>query len=385
MHLSRSRASRAIISLAGALLAAAVFATAAFAGPTVTVRVEGEGSTLLPATTVTLGTPDPLNNCPADSAAAALNLATGGNWDHKPFVETILGETHAFAHSDTWAEWVDYKWGGGLCNDILQEGDELLIVADIEPPPTYAATVLPLVVSEVPAVVQAGTPFSVKASLVHLPTGEVPSGSGMPEPAEGITVSAGEAHATTGPGGVATLTLGSVGSVSLRATKSGDAPSRTFAICVHNGNDGNCGTVAPGAATLPFRASAPAPVPYKGPFALVAAVSGLLDGHTYSRAHAPRVLTGTILAHSAVTSVALSLRRTYHGRCSSYDGSRERFVAARCGQARFFDVSTSGVFSYLLPSALAPGRYVLDVRAADGAGNSMTLARGTSRIVFRVR
>ncbi|HEY2437454.1 MAG TPA: hypothetical protein VGH93_09740, partial [Solirubrobacteraceae bacterium] len=210
----------------------------AFAGPTVTVRVEGESSTLLPATTVTLGTPDPLNNCAADSVAAAINLATAGNWDHKPFVETILGETHSFSHSDTWAEWVNYKWGGGICNDILHEGDEVLMVADVEPPPAYAATVLPLVISEFPSVVQAGSPFTVKVSVAHLPSGEVPPGSGTLEPAEGVNVSVGEAHATTGPGGAATLTLTKAGTATLGATRAPDAPSRTFAVCVHNGNDG---------------------------------------------------------------------------------------------------------------------------------------------------
>jgi hypothetical protein len=60
-------------------------------------------------------------------------------------------------------------------------------------------------------------------------------------------------------------------------------------------------------------------------------------------------------------------------------------MSARCGEGSFFNVSSDGVFSYLLPSALAPGRYVLDIEAADVAGNHTTLARGTSRTVFYVR
>ena len=52
---------------------------------------------------------------------------------------------------------------------------------------------------------------------------------------------------------------------------------------------------------------------------------------------------------------------------------------------RSFKVSTAPSFSYLLPSTLAPGRYVLDIQATDVAGNRTTLARGTSRIVFYVR
>ncbi|HTZ86407.1 MAG TPA: hypothetical protein VMB05_07050, partial [Solirubrobacteraceae bacterium] len=63
----------------------------------------------------------------------------------------------------------------------------------------------------------------------------------------------------------------------------------------------------------------------------------------------------------------------------------ERFQRARCGQGAFFKVGSTPSYSYLLPAALAPGRYVLDVQATDEAGNRTTLARGSSRIVFYVR
>ena len=49
-----------------------------------------------------------------------------------------------------------------------------------------------------------------------------------------------------------------------------------------------------------------------------------------------------------------------------------------------FKISSGASFSYLLPSALAPGRYVLDVTGSDAAGNTIALARGTSRVVFYV-
>ncbi len=389
MHLSRPSAYRAIVVFVGVLASSAAVAAAAFAGPTVTVRVEGEHSTLLPATTVTLGAPDPLNKCPANSVAAAINLATGGNWDHKSFTETILGETHSFAHSDTWAEWVNYKWGGGICNDILHEGDEVLMVADLEPPPTFAATVLPLVVSEAPSVAQAGSPFSVKVSIAHLPAGEVPPGSGTLEPAEGVTVSVGTVHVTTGAGGVASITPAGAGSETLQATKAGDAPSRTLAICVHNGNDGNCGTTAPSGTqptATPIATKAPTPsAPYRGRFALVPHLSGIGDGAVYRRGHAPRLIAGSIASHSAVRSVTLTLRRTYRRHCWAYDGVRQRLVRGACGRDVPLVVGHSDTFSYLLPFALPPGRYVLDVSASDAAGNVVALARGTSRTVFVVR
>ena len=96
------------------------------------------------------------------------------------------------------------------------------------------------------------------------------------------------------------------------------------------------------------------------------------------------MLTGSVLAHTALASVSIELRRSYRGRCHAYDGIRERFVAARCGRGSFFKVSTEPSFSYLLPSALPAGRYVLDIEATDAAGNRTRLARGTSRIVFYV-
>ena len=81
---------------------------------------------------------------------------------------------------------------------------------------------------------------------------------------------------------------------------------------------------------------------------------------------------------------ALSHRRN-RGHCSEYDAVSERFVRARCGHGRYFKVSESASFSYLLPAPLGRGRYVFDVQATDAAGNRTTLARGTSRIVFYVR
>ena len=118
----------------------------AFGSLTVSVRVEGESSTLRPLRSVTPEAPEPVSGCPVNSATTAINLAVEGTWDHGgakgskgDFTETILGETHNFTHeSDTWAVWIDDKWAGGICEDLLAEGDEVLLVADHEPPPAYA-------------------------------------------------------------------------------------------------------------------------------------------------------------------------------------------------------------------------------------------------------
>jgi hypothetical protein len=165
---------------------------------------------------------------------------------------------------------------------------------------------------------------------------------------------------------------------------------------VHNGSDGACGTTP--AEPTPISSSAAAgsgglaggmPValqalPYRGPFAVVAHVLSVRDGHVYRRRRAPRLLSGVVAAHTPVTSVSLSLRRTYRGRCLAYSALRAEFRRARCGTAPPFQVARGASFSYLLPEALRPGRYVLDISASDAAGNRTALARGTSRVVFYV-
>jgi hypothetical protein len=401
-HFSRARVVVSVFSAAAFTLACI---PSALAAATVTVRVEGESATLLPRTAVTLGAPEPVSGCPANSVAAAINLAVNGNWDHGEankgggdFTQTILGETHAFTHeADTWAEWVNYKWGGGICTDLLSDGGEVVMVADHEPEPFFAPTVLPLVVSEAPASAQLGAPFTVKVEAIHTPEGAfAEAGQGTPKPASGVTVSGAGASSVTDAGGIATLTLPSAGSATLRATKPGLAPSAQFEICVHNGNDGNCGTPAPAGASTQTpvgKGQTVHPTPYKGPYAVVASARGVVDRHVYPRRNAPRVLAGVVTAHTTVSSVGIELWRMFKGRCYAYDGKRERFISAHCahsgffkipGASSFFTVSSQNSFSYLMPFGLGPGEYVLDIEATDTAGNRTTLARGTSRIRFYV-
>ena len=384
-------------ALAGACVLAGVVTvgvTSALAGPTVTVRIEGESATLLPQTSVTLNAPEPVSGCPANSVAAAINLAVSGNWDHGEsnngggnFTETILGETHDFTHnSDTWAEWVDYKWGGGICTDLLSDGDEVLMVADHEPEPFFSPTAWPLVVSGAPASVQVGAPFTVQISEIRTPAETFAEhGEGTPMPDGGVIVGgAGASSSASDAGGTATITLSAPGNVTLRATKGGDAPSASFAVCAHNADDGTCGTAAAGAPSA-AQGVAGAKSAYAGPYAVVARATGVLDGHVYPARRAPRVLSGNVLAHTSVASVSLRLRRTYKRRCFAYSGIRERFGRVHCGTGSFFQVSRAPAFSYLLPARLARGRYVLDIEATDVAGNRTSLARGSSRIVFYVR
>ena len=397
MH--RTRRIHLVLALAATLALALTTASASAATGTVSVRVEGLGATLVPATdaSTTLSPMskdgNPEHSCPGSSALAALNTATSGNWGgpwnssfNQYEVLTIAGETHLFEPASEanyyWSYWLDeHESFVGACESEVQPGDRVLFFpacfGSACPPPQ-----LPLVV-EAPATANAGE--AVRVSVKRYSAG----GEGVP--ASGATVAGGENPVTTDAAGAASVTFAAAGAYTLRVS----APESVRAeatVCVHAGNDGTCGasltsnggSSGSGAASGPS-STASATAPYKGPFALVAKAGGLLDGHVYGPGSAPRLLAGTILAHVAVNSVALELRRSYRHRCSAYDGVSERFRGARCGTGTAFKVARGGAFSYLLPAALGPGRYVLDITATDVAGNRTTLARGTSRLVFYVR
>jgi hypothetical protein len=392
--------SRRLSPALGATCLCLAFASSAIAaGPaTVTVRVEGLSETKLPATQVTTNTTpvvkdgNPEHSCSGTSAIGALEFATAGNWSgpwnagFKQYeIYSIAGETHLFEPAATanyfWSLWIDEKEAEvGACGAELQPGDRVVLFPGCFGSACPAA-LLPLGI-EAPASANVGEPVSVTVKRY--------SASGQASEAAGATVTAGASTASTDAKGHATVSFAHTGQVTVRA----EAPESVrdeVTLCVHNGNDGNCGTQAPGSsapsvgggsntsgvATFVSR--------YTGPYALVAGTTGLIDGHVYRRGQAPKVIAGSILAHSAVSSVSIELRRRYRGRCYAYDGTRERFRSAHCGTGSFFKVSANGAFSYLLPEALEPGRYVLDVQASDIAGNRTTLARGSSRLVFYVR
>lgn len=378
--------------------AVSLFASTAFAtGPaTVTVRVEGVTETKLPPTVVTTGTSpvvkdgNPAHACSGTSAAGALDLATGGNWGgpwNTGFGEyeifSIEGESHPFepgaAANYFWSFWLDEKESQvGACGAELQAGDRVLFFPSCFGTACPPNPLLPLAI-EAPASANVGESVSVVVKRY--------SSEGEAAPMGGATIAGGSVPVTTDSAGHATLTFSSTGTVTLRASAPETVRTETN-LCVHNGADGLCGTQSPaspqssaGSGSVVTASGAQ----YKGPFALVAGVGSVLDGHVYRRGHAPRLLSGQIRAHASVTSVSLELRRRDGRRCFAYDGTTERFRRARCGTGTFFKVSNSGTFSYLLPEGLRRGRYVLDVQATDLAGNRTTLARGTSRLVFYVR
>ena len=396
---SARKPSTLLASLALTLLLLAALALAgappALAGAAVTVRVEGLNQTLLAPTQVTTDAAASVvkdgnkeHSCSGLTAAGALERATAGNWGGEWFesfhgysAETILGETHAFepaaAANYFWSFWLDNKASSvGICEGELQTGQSILFFPEcFSETGACPAPPNPLGVSA-PAVAERGSPINVTVTSYD-------NVSGAASPAAGAAVTGGGAGATTDSAGHATLAIPQTGSIQLQVTAPGSVRTETT-VCVHNGNDGTCGTTSPSGASTPAPGVA-AGAAYKGPFAVVAQATGVQDGHFYPRGRGPKVLSGTIATHTSIASVSLKLRRSYRGRCFAYDGVAERFKRARCGEGSFFAVGSAPSFSYLLPAALAPGRYVLDVQASDAAGNRTTLARGTSRIVFYVR
>jgi hypothetical protein len=116
----------------------------------------------------------------------------------------------------------------------------------------------------------------------------------------------------------------------------------------------------------------------------VARISGPRDGRTYRRG--PRLLRGVASdAETGVTQVKLAFRRHAHGGCRWWSGRRERFLGSDCHKKFFFAIGEDVRWSYLLPRALPPGRYVLDVKAFDHARNrDERFERGRNRAVFYV-
>jgi hypothetical protein len=371
-----------------AVLASSSAASAAPAN--VDVRVEGVAKTLLERTAIRTDarTVDKDGvagyDCTGTSAAGALELATAGDWGGawSAFgygVTRILGETHDFSTPDYFSLWINNKAAGeGVCG-ATSELDE-------------GASVLFYVARCVFDALLAG------ATVVH---GDV-------------------ALATTNAAGVATITLGSGGPRTLTATKLGRARSAAEPACATTGADGLCGsaTAAPPPAAAPQEACAPTGHDGRcgtrdltAPTANIRAIAegrrygrglgarelrvaaptanprALAEGRRYGRGLGPRELR---VAVDPDASGKLRMTRAGHGRCSYFSGRSERFVLTgrgrgRASDRRWFVVGDRQQTSYLLPSRLARGLYVLDANAIDKAYNrDDQRRRGGNRVVFHV-
>ncbi len=377
-------------ALAALLASALIAAPAGAAAPAnVTVRVEGEAQTLLPrsavATTTAPVVKDGTNSCTGTSALGALDRAVAGDWagywagaDLGYAVDTIKGETHndpvPADPAQYWSFWVNYRYQDrGLCSTELQEGDDVLMFVDCFSQTNACSSQTPLRISDVPATVAPGRPFSVR--LEEFTTSYDPGANATtttPEPAEGTTITAAGQTVTTGADGTAQLSLSTPGPVSIAATKAGRV--RTAALtCVTSGSDGSCGTLPPSAVLgteKPDDKTAP-----------VASFSSLADGKVFKRGRGPRKLEGSVTPDpSGLLSVRLSILRKADGRCWSFDGASERFERHRCGGRSSFRIGDRADWSYLLPKRLGKGRYTIRAAAIDKAGND-----SVTRVEIRVR
>jgi hypothetical protein len=398
------------LALFGALFSLLALASPAAASTpsTVTVRVVGlTGTTLLPQTQVTTtATPidpdgDPSDICNGTSAGGALYDATQGNWVVKydgaelgyeiDGIQGLNFPSFSMSPDAYWSFWVnDAPEEVGACSQELSSGDDVVFFAqcDVEGTdcPTSKTAPEHFLTETLPATAQVGTPIAVTVGSLNTGTGK--SESSLPS---GVTVTAGSLSTVPNAERVATLTFPAVGTYTIDAAGPDSVPSDPHTVCVHNGNDGTCGTTVENPIACPATTSAcegPAKVHFPPtPPPEVARVSGVLNGHVYSSRGAPRILGGSVEIPSGDTlrEIRIALERTLHHRCFAFSGRRGAFVRASCHATRFFDVADTSSFSYLLPARLPAGRYVYDVEAVDDAGNVTKLADGESHVVFDVK
>lgn len=370
----------------------------------VSVRVSAVGPASLPRTTVTMPSAAPVkdgHDCAATTAGAALDAAVGdANWGahwessfNELALDSIYGEAHPFGSHLFWAVYIDGRSApDGLCNVDVAEGGYAQFIALCDPydPPTDGSPCFgePLQL-QAPATAAPGAPvaLTVTESQTSLSTGATTI-----VPSQGATVQAAGQTTTTDADGHATLALADRGPVTVTATK-GTRVDDSAQVCV---TDGFCGTGKPG--------EDPAPAPPAPPCvhdgddgrcgtldhrATYGFITSIREHMRFARGHGPRQLSGTSDPDpSGLKDVQLRLTRNDGGRCATFDAEALRWKRTkRCGAKRgtWFSAGSRADWTYLLPSRAGRGRYVLDVRTVDGAGNADTrLDRGRNRVVFLV-
>jgi hypothetical protein len=329
----------------------------------------------------------------------ALDVATSGDWAGVKYglsgPDTILGELHSFDENNgNWVFVVNGKTANDTaCNTPVSENDAVLWFwsSGVAPYKAAAGYDDPVLLTA-PATAVPGQAFPVTVRDTETSFDSGGAGSTAITPSAGATVSGGSAAVTTGADGKASVTAAG-GPYTLVATKGNRAPARITG-CATNGSDGFCGTaVTP--PSLPIGPPCVDPTRNDGfcsstdKVAAPATITGVSEGKKYKKGAGPRELSGKVASDfSGIADVKLRLTRTDGRNCSTYDGKTEKFKALKkCGAARgvWFSVGAKQEFTYLLPSKLGRGRYVLDVEVTDKAGNTTkSLARGTSRVVFFV-
>lgn len=373
--------------------AALAAATPALAAPvTVNLRVEGsttpfEGPVTTDAKTIDHdgsgpqpcdGTNGGYNPSPGATPTGALDDASltgaftwAGSWDsgYQDFFVTRIGPDDTPSDfSRSWALVINWAFAPqGGCHMQVHAGDDVLWAFT-----NYSEPLLQL--SGAPARAATGESFPV--------TVQQNDGSGNRTAALGADV----AGATTDASGNASVSFADAGRHTFKATRAGAIRSNAATVCVYVPGSGDCGTdKAPDNSQQP--SSPPAPVvapPVKDTTPPVVHV-GISPNETFTKG--PRVLTGSADDDGGIAQVFLRLRATDGGnltaasRCRWFSDKRGVFThrTVPCSKARYFRLGTNPKFSYLLPSRLGKGRYVLDVKVLDRAYNA-----GRSTVPFKV-
>jgi hypothetical protein len=257
------------------------------------------------------------------------------------FLSTVNGETPDYSVDQTfWAFIVNGSFASvGMCQFRVQPGDRILFARV-----TGSETVLQLAG---PNTVSTGQPATYTVT-------DAASGA----PVAGAAV----AGQITGADGKASATFDTAGTRTLKATRANAVRSNGVSTCVHAGDDGTCGTAAPGGGggggSVPF-ARAP-----------ISSVLGLRSGARFAAGKGPRLLKGHVdIGTGALAAVRLRLRRVAGGRCFFWSVSAEKWRRRPCNAGGFFyTIGDRADWSYLLPERLGPGRYDLHAMAVDRAG-----------------
>jgi Bacterial Ig-like domain len=375
-----------------ALVGASGTATAA----TVSVEIEGQSVVQSPTVVTTAASVTKPGGaaCTGAVPATALEAAVAGDWDGPDYgVTRIRTENRPFGSGlSSWAVYVNGKFfNDTVCTHSLSDGDKVLFFwSDAYASEGYDEPVY----LDAPATARPGVAFTVKVTEAATTFDPVTyEGATTIAPSAGATVSGGSAAATTGVDGTAQVTV-PAGPYTLVVNKGNRAPARITG-CATTGSDGFCGTSTT-ATGGPFQTPGPCVTnghdgfcSTKDTVAANVAITAIAEGKSYAKSKGPRQLKGKVGADaSGVKDVRLRLTRNDRGQCSTYDAETEKFkTIKKCGAAHgaWFSVGANADWSYLLPAKLGSGRYVLDVNVTDKAGNKTTkLARGTSRVVFRV-
>jgi hypothetical protein len=367
------------LAWAPVVLVALLLCGTAWAAPvTVNLRVEGAGSTIFEGAVTTDGkqinghpcdgttrTTPPLNPGPGPTMTSALDdasQAAGFGWSGPWFdfgdflIDTIA--TEQGTGGSFWGTVLNFEpTPVGGCQQQVAHGDQLLFaLGDV-----YLQPLLRL----------AGPARATVGEQVTLNVTNGAAGGAV----AGATI--GGVPGATGADGNVSATFDSPGVRVLKAESAGAIRSNAWSVCVESPGSGACSSFTPPVVTPLSKA--------RDLLAPKARISGPRNGRRYR--HGPRLLSGKASDdRSGVRQVKLALRRHVRGKgCQWWSGRREKFVGRNCHKKFFFAIGNAANWSYLLPGALGPGHYVLDVKVFDAAGNhAVAFRRGDNRAVFDV-